>query len=203
VGCTITAVADPSPPTTGLTFTLYEPTLAIDLNSIPFTQTPPCDYPATNSIVWTNPDDTFIQVNPFDDLQLSVWTIDPTKLGDHTMVLTNTVSYLGVSWTPSYTFDITIVDPCTSTALITQAIETLTTDNGVVGIREFEEVKDTKEVEKGQFDLCGPRSYTITYQNDDPITWVTVAAKADGTADMYEITADPTLDEHETTHTLN
>ena len=37
VGCTITAIADPSPPTTGLTFTLYEPTLPIDLNSILFT----------------------------------------------------------------------------------------------------------------------------------------------------------------------
>jgi len=37
VGCTITGVPNPSPPTTGLTFTLYEPTLAIDLNSIPFT----------------------------------------------------------------------------------------------------------------------------------------------------------------------
>ena len=55
VGCTITNVPNPSPPTTGLTYSLYEPTLVIDLTSIPFTQSPPCAYPATNSIVWTNP----------------------------------------------------------------------------------------------------------------------------------------------------
>ena len=175
VGCTITGVSNPSPPTTGLTYTLYEPTLAIDLNSIPFTQTPPCDYPATDTIVWTNPDTTFIFVNPFDALQLSVWTMNPSKLGSHTLVLTNTVAYDGGSWTPTYTFDVEIVDPCSSTALVTQAIETLTIDNGVVGIREFEEVKDTVEVAKGQSDLCGARAYSITYQNDDPITWVTVA----------------------------
>ena len=163
VGCTITGVPNPSPPTTGLTFTLYEPTLAIDLNSIPFTQSPPCDYPATNSYVWTNPEPTVIQVNPFDGLQLSVWTIDPTKLGSHTMTLVNTVEYDGGSWSPTYTFDITIEDPCASTALVTQVIETLTLDNGVVGIREFEEVKDSVEVAKGQSDLCGPRAYSITY----------------------------------------
>ena len=104
-----------------------------------------------------------IFVNPFDSLQLSVWTIDPTKLGSHTVTLVNTIAYDGGSWTPTYSFDITIVDPCASTALITQAIDTLTTDNGVVGIVEFEEVKDTIEVEKGQFDLCGPRAYSITY----------------------------------------
>ena len=201
VGCTITGVPNPSPPTTGLTFTLYEPTLAIDLNSIPFTQSPPCDYVATNTYVWTNPEPNVIQVNPFDSLQLSVWTIDPTKLGSHTVTLVNTVEYGGGSWTPTYSFDIEIVDPCSSTALITQAIETLTLDNGVVGIREFTEVQDTVEVAKGQFDLCGPRAYSITYQDDSAITWVTVAEKA-GVADTYEITAEPTLDEHETTHTL-
>lgn len=201
VGCTITGVPNPSPPTEGLTYTLYEPTLAIDLTSIPFTQSPPCDYPATNSYAWTNPEPTIIFANPFNALQLSVWTIDPTKLGSHTMTLVNTVSYDGGSWSPTYSFDITIVDPCASTQLVTQTIETLTTDNGVVGIREFLEVKDTVEVAKGQSDLCGPRAYEIKYQNDDPITWVTVAAKA-GAKDTYEITADPTLDEHATLHTL-
>lgn len=115
--------------------------------------------------------------------------------------MTNTITYGTGSWTPSYTFDVTIEDPCSSTLLITQVIETLTTDNGVPGIREFEEVKDSVEVAKGQSDLCGGRAYSISYQNDDAITWVTVAAKA-GSGDMYEITADPTLDEHETTHTL-
>ena len=66
--------------------------------------------------------------------------MDPTKLGDHTVTLVNTVEYGGGTWTPTYTFDISIVDPCEGTELITQTIEALTTDNGVVGVREFPEI---------------------------------------------------------------
>jgi hypothetical protein len=62
VGCTITSVPNPSPPTTGLSYTLYDPTLTIDVSGIPWTQSPPCDYTATEVITWTNPDSTFITV---------------------------------------------------------------------------------------------------------------------------------------------
>jgi len=92
------------------------------------------------------------------------------------------------------------VDPCDSTELITQSIDTLTTDNGVVGTVDFNDVNDTHEVSKGLYSLCGPRTYSIAYQNDDPITWVTVAESS--TTDVWTITADPTLDEHERTHNL-
>lgn len=99
--------------------------------------------------MWTNPEPNVIMANPFQPLQLAVWTIDKTKLGSHTVTLVNTVSYNGSSWTPTYSFDITIVDPCDSTVLNTQSIATLTTDNGVPGIREFTEVTDSVEVAKG------------------------------------------------------
>ena len=79
------------------------------------------------------------------------------------MTVTNAVSYGAGSWSPSYSFDITVVDPCTSTSIVTQAIATLTTDNGVQAIREFSEVHDTIEDAKGQTDLCGPRAYAISY----------------------------------------
>ena len=65
VGCTITDVPNPSAPTTGLTYTLYDPSLAIDLVTIPFTQSPPCEYVATESVVWTNPEPNVIMANPF------------------------------------------------------------------------------------------------------------------------------------------
>ncbi len=48
---------------------------------------------------------------------LSVFTIDKSKLGTHTVKLVNTVAYGGVEWTPEYSFDITVVDPCDSTIL--------------------------------------------------------------------------------------
>ena len=200
IGCTITAIADPSPPTSGLTYTLYEPTHTIDVSTIPFTQTPPCEYAVTESIVWTIDEPTVISASG-DGLALYVWTMDPAKLGTHPVTITNTITYDGGTWAPTYSFDITIVDPCEGTELVTQSIEALVTDNGVVGVREFTEVQDTIEVAKGNSDLCGARAYSITYQDDTAITWVTVAEKA-GEAGVWEITADPTLDEHETTHNL-
>ena len=69
------------------------------------------------------------------------------------------------------------------------------------GIREFTKVTDSVELAKGQDTLCGPRAYSITYTNGDPITWVTVAAKAN-VANTYQIIANPTLDSQATTHNL-
>jgi hypothetical protein len=204
VGCTIASIPNPTPPdsnTHGLTYTLYDSQLSIDLTNIPFTQSPPCDYAATNSYVWTNPEPTVIFMSPFDQRLLSVFTIDKSKLGSHTVKLVNTVTYGGGSWTPEYSFDITIVDPCDSTVLQTQAIATLSTDNGVPASIDFDEVKDSQEVTRGLSALCGPRAYEIKYTNDDPITWVTVAEKV-GAADTWTISADPTLDAHATIHNL-
>ena len=82
-------------------------------------------------------------------LILTVSTVDKSKLGTHTVSVVNTVSYDGGSWTPTYSFDIEILDPCDSTELQSQSIATLTTDNGVVGTVDFEEVKDSQEVARG------------------------------------------------------
>lgn len=133
------------------------------MTTIPFTQSPPCDYPATSTIVWTNPEPTVVYESPFDKRLLSVFTINKTKLGAHTMTLTNTVTYGGGTWTPTYTFDITVVDPCDSTILQSQSITTLTTDNGVPSTVDFTEVLDSQEVTRGSSALCGPRAYVIKY----------------------------------------
>ena len=117
------------------------------------------------------------------------------------MTLTNTITYGDGTWAPTYSFDITVVDPCDSTILQSQSITTLTTDNGVPSSVDFSDILDSQEVTRGQSALCGPRAYVIKYLNDDPITWVTVAEKA-GVADTWTISADPTLDTHETTHSL-
>ena len=180
---------------------MYDPAISINLNPIPWTQSPPCDYVVSETLVWTDVDSTFIFVNPFDSLQLSVQTIAKANLGDHTITITNNIEYGGSSWSPSYFFTITIVDPCETTTLNTQTINTLTTDNGVVGVVEFTDITDSEEVARGQDTLCGDRSYTISYQDDTAIDWVTVAPKA-GEAGVYEITADPTLDEHQGTKNL-
>jgi len=132
---------------------------------------------------------------------LFVTTIDKNKLGDHEVTMTNTLVYGGETWTPSITFTISVVDPCDSTEWVDFSISTLTTDNGVVGTVDFADVEDSVEVAKGINTLCGPREYSIAYQDSTSIDWVTVA-EHETDANYYTITADPTLDEHEGTHDL-
>ena len=130
-----------------------------------------------------------------------VSTIDKTKLGTHDITLTNTLSYLGVTWTPSFTFTVTVVDPCETTVWVDFTIPIITTDNGIPIEQEMEEIKDSVEVAKGQNTLCGPRTYTIAYQDGTAIDWVTIATSVH-TDHYMTITVDPTLDEHEATHDL-
>ena len=118
VGCTIASVPNPSPPTTGLEYFLYDSQLVIPLSSIPFTQSPPCDYTTVDTITWTNPEPTVITFSA-DKLTVYVFTLDKTKLGTHTVVLSNSIAYFAQTFTSGYQFDITISDPCTSTSLTT------------------------------------------------------------------------------------
>jgi hypothetical protein len=100
-GCTIVDIPNPTNPDDSsytLTYTLYEPTLTIDIRDILWTQSPPCEFAATSTTSWTNPEPNVIYVSPFSDFILSVSTMDKTKLGAHTVTLVNSLEYLGVSW---------------------------------------------------------------------------------------------------------
>ena len=200
VGCTIASVPNPTAPSTGLEYFIYDSMLVIPLSAIPFTQTPPCAYPAVNSIAWTNPEPTVISFSA-DKLTVYVFTLNKTKLGDHTVVLANTITYGGATFTSGYQFVIKVSDPCTSTTLTTQAITTLSTNNGVTGTVDLTEVLDSQGTTRGQAGLCGARTYEIKTSADAAINWVTIAAKTDVTG-TYTITAVPTLDEHATTNNL-
>lgn len=133
VGCTIVDIPNPTNPSEDdgyvLTYTLYDAALQIDLSAVAWTQSPPCDYPATSTVVWTNPEPAVVFV--ISDFLLSIFTVDKTKLGSHTLTAVNTLDYDGGSWSPEITFDITILDPCESTVLQAQSITAMTTQNGV------------------------------------------------------------------------
>ena len=202
VSCTITSVPNPTPPNSGLTYNLYDTMLTIDLSSIKFTQSPPCEYPATSAITWTIPQThTNVITVSQDKLKLYVYTLDKSKLGTHDVTLANVLTYNNANFNSGYTFKIVIADPCTGTSLKTQAITTLTTLNGTPGTVDFVEVRDSQGFDRGQNALCGPRNYAIKTKADAAIPWVTVAKKA-GTAETYTISANPTEDAHATTHNL-
>jgi len=84
-----------------------------------------------------------------DKLSVNVFTLNKAKLGTHAVTLVNTITYSGATFTSGYTFNIIIADPCTSTTITTQAIATMTTDNGVKGYRDFTEVLDAKGTSSG------------------------------------------------------
>jgi hypothetical protein len=151
-------------------------------------------------ITWTIPEPTVITASS-DKLTLNVFTLDKTKLGDHTVTLANAITYSGTTFNSGYSFKITIADPCTTTTLTSQSITTLNTLNGVEGSVDFTEVRDAQGTTRGQNGLCGPRSYEIKTSADAAIPWVTVALKT-GSTDTYTIKASPTLDSHATTNNL-
>ena len=63
ITCTVTSLVSPAAPTSGLDYTLYDSTLAIDLSSLVYTQVPPCDKPPTKVATWdlTSVTDVFTQ----------------------------------------------------------------------------------------------------------------------------------------------
>lgn len=166
-GCTIASIPSPSPPSANngfpsLTYTLYESPLALDLSSIAFVQVPNCNYPVTESVQWTNPEPTVIVANQFNPKQLSVLTIDLTKVAVHPLTLTNTLTYQGQTFTASYSFSVTIADPCANTTLNPWIIPPILVENGQTATYQYTDATDSVQVSKGISTLCGPRAYALT-----------------------------------------
>ena len=121
VDCTLTAVADPGNPATQ-TYTIYDPTMTIDLTAlgIVYTQTPPCELAVTESYAWTIPAGAVavseVAGNP---MQLTVVSNTNTQAGSFTVTLVNSIAYSAQSFTasPTVTFTIDVIDPCTTTAI--------------------------------------------------------------------------------------
>lgn len=106
---------------------------------------PNCNYQVGESYSWVNPDPTVVSPNPFDARQLGVITINKQKVGTYTMVFTNTVTYGGQTWTPNFTFDINVVDPCSSTTINSFSIPTILVVNGETAKHTFNDATDTIE----------------------------------------------------------
>ena len=62
--------------------------------------------------------------------QLNVITLDIGKLGTYSVTLTNTQLYQGVTYTSSFTFTVTVVDPCVTTVVTPLILADLPVVNG-------------------------------------------------------------------------
>jgi hypothetical protein len=205
VSCTITSIDTVAPPTTGLTYTLYDTTLPIDLSSNVYVQVPPCGYTLVNDFTWTIDAASPITVDAGNEQMINVISLDRNKLGTHSVVLTNVITYPAQSFTETETisFDIEIIDPCLLTTMydIIFTPGTLTVVNGETATVEFPDATDSVETDNNIFTLCGDRTYAI-FENDETNTpdWLTLTHNTD--TDIRTIEAAPVLDNLVGSHTM-
>ena len=85
--------------------------------------------------------------------------MDKTKLGPHTVTLTNVITYPAQSFTETetITFVVEIIDPCDTTTMLDIVFtpSTLTVINGDTGTVTYPDATDTIEDSKNIYTLCG------------------------------------------------
>jgi len=196
VGCTITSIPNPTDPTNGktLSYTLYDTTLEIDFSNIVYTQSPPCEYAVTEAFTFTIPSAGAVVMaqNSSNSEQLDVITLRDDKIGSYAVTMLNTSSYGGSTFTSTFSFTVTVVDPCAATVVTTFALADLTVINGTTGTRTFTEALDSIETTKNIRTLCGERNYSLVENSAVDITsWIKLT---EPTIENFVITVTPTLD---------
>ena len=124
--------------------------------------------------------------------------------GVYPVTIVNTIIHADGIFTPTMSFDITIVDPCKTTVLNPVSLSGgITVINGETGSITFTEATDTVEQAKKIYTICGERSHRIVDPNDNDaeIDWLTIVDNEDGT---YTVTAYPTDEtNHQGTHAFD
>lgn len=116
VGCKILTWTKPTMPTkTAATYKIFDPDMNIKI-APEFTQNPPCAYTADMKFKWTIPTGAPIYTTQ-DPYNLLVTSSNKNLEAIYTVFLDNTIVYDGVTWNERVSYDITVVNPCTSTAL--------------------------------------------------------------------------------------
>ena len=113
VGCEILTWTPPTMPTqTQATYTVFDGEMTITL-APEYAQQPPCAYTADFIYRWTIPSGAPIYQtsNPY---ALLVNSQNTANEGIHTVFLDTTIQYGGKTWNERVSYDITIVNPCTT-----------------------------------------------------------------------------------------
>lgn len=124
--------------------------------------------------------------------QLDVVSLNISKLGTYAVRLTNTSTYLGVTYTSFFDFNVVVVDPCINTIVTTFVIADLNVINGQTAFTSWSEATDSIQTKYNIPTLCGPRTYTLVENTAVDVTsWLALTSPTTGT---YRVTATPTLD---------
>jgi len=145
------------------TYTIYDPKKLINFAS--FQQYPPCDYPATELLIWTIPKFSPI-VQGDGNYQLQVRAQSPSYAGTYAVSLRNQIKYQAQVWDYTFITNIYIVDPC----LNTQMNSTATIISGITYelsrpllLKSFKVMTDTfaDSVKSLYSNACGLVNYVL------------------------------------------
>lgn len=103
------------------------------------------------------------------------------------------------------TFDVTVIDPCRTTAIVTVDITAgMTLELGDTASLDFLEAQDAVSISTDLPAICGTMSYVVVDPSDsnNAVSWISIAAKV-GSAGTYTITASPILETFVGTQTYN
>lgn len=94
------------------------------------------------------------------------------------------------------TFDVTVLDPCRTTAITTVDVTAgLSLKLGATASMDFLEAVTATETSTSLTGICGTKTYSIIDpgNNNAVVDWITIAPKAN-VAGTYTITATPILE---------
>lgn len=155
-----------------------------------------CGYVVTETFVWTIPGTAPITVDSTNPEKINISTTNDAKHGTYSVTLTNTIVHSDGTWTPSMTFDVTVIDPCRTTAIVTVDITAgMTLELGDTASLDFLEAQDAVSISTDLPAICGTMSYVVVDPSDsnNAVSWISIAAKV-GSAGTYTITASPILE---------
>ena len=115
--------------------------------------------------------------------------------------VTSTIDDTGPTNNNSYTFTITLSNPCKTATLNTPSVSTITVADDASNTGTFTDVADSYYTDYGDASFCGTRTFTLTDSGGSSVSWLSVALTSGTT---YTITAAPssTNTELQATHTI-
>jgi hypothetical protein len=174
IHCVLASVTAPTAPALAdRTYTIYSPTLTIDMSSAAYathTQSPDCGYTLTPTYSWTLPSGTLPITTNGAVLKVFSTTQSQARAGytvTYKVVFqenkstqngsANTLTEVNVS------FDIVVNNPCITATVdaFSPALTAMSVNQGATATQEFTDVTDSVGNQYNNKYICGPRTYVM------------------------------------------
>ena len=168
---------DPSP----VTYSVHAlESTVVDLSAPGFVQQPACGYALAETFVWDIPSDIAGTIFGTGDYTLEVESYVNGDAGTWAVRLVDLIEYAaaGQSFPEEIAFDVEIIDPCLLTTIEDIVLETIAwpMETGQTVYNEFAEPADSAATAVNSPLICGPKTYSVAYQDGTAQDLVTIEA---------------------------